>query len=537
MTSVRIRDLLKFPENGNNATDTVLNGIHFNLTALRHFNYTLYSNGTISNGSNCWLSFDKYKPAILSNGTFINATSCYFPIENIGTRGGVGIAFASLFAISIVFALIGLRKHGSTYLPLDKRWALVGRRWQWYWMIFVGICGTVSCFMSIDVDRSYLQSTAIILQSFFYYLAFPSVLAAIWEGVRNWGSWQERQVQDRDNFAFVAATTREKQEFYLPLIFYFFAFLNFFLTIPRSWTNIQKQRSFDQQETLARPTATDGRFKSASFVAIVCVLLICYSLGHSLYRYKSRPQGRVNVAYYIAVTPLKFTLTIPIAALRIGFGIVSVFEWTISPLKYNGNPGWIYGFGYTPILLILTIFNIYGYLDPNEDQDLIRQRIERGRSADDELGVDRKSKKPHWWHRSRPDFTVGPTGTDLDSRFRCLVPQVGGGAATQQNIQKNIEMGVLDPNKYKDLEVPNQGSSSKVLLNQPGWPQKNNPVAGAKKEEVDMKITQSNVDDTLDPEAKTGSKISRSNSATTAFSGETLTSPTRTQKVRSMLDI
>ena len=96
MPIFQARELLQLPDNPNNATDTVINGIHFNRTALDFFNYTLYSNGTLSNWTNCWLTFDIYRPHMLPNGTFLNATSCYSPIKGISQRGGVGIAFASL---------------------------------------------------------------------------------------------------------------------------------------------------------------------------------------------------------------------------------------------------------------------------------------------------------------------------------------------------------------------------------------------------------------------------------------------------------
>src|SRR5437016_5507383 len=99
------RELLEFPINPDNATDTTINGIHFNKTALDYFNYTLYSNGTLSNGTNCWLTFDIYKPHMLFNGTFLNGTSCYVPIEGVGTRGKVGIAFAVFFALTILFSV------------------------------------------------------------------------------------------------------------------------------------------------------------------------------------------------------------------------------------------------------------------------------------------------------------------------------------------------------------------------------------------------------------------------------------------------
>jgi hypothetical protein len=185
MPLFNIRELISFPP-GSNSTDTVINQIHFNRTALDLFNYTLYSNHTLSNQSNCWLTFDLFQPSMLFNGTFINATSCYTPIHDIRTRGGLGILFGCLFGLSILFTLVNLRKHGRLFLPNEKRFRAVGRRWQWYWMLFVAACGLISGFTGIDVDRDYLQSMSIILQSFFNALMMPGILATVWEAVRHW---------------------------------------------------------------------------------------------------------------------------------------------------------------------------------------------------------------------------------------------------------------------------------------------------------------------------------------------------------------
>jgi Protein of unknown function (DUF2434) len=225
MGLINLRDLVAFPSNGDNNTDTVINGIHFNTTALTHWNYTLYSNNTLSNVSNCYLIFDNWKPIILANGTFINGTSCYSPILPLETRGRLGAIFAALFAISIMFTLINLKKHGQMFLRENKRFRIVGRRWQWYWMLFVGACGMISCITAIDVDRDYLQDLSLVLQSLFYFCMGQAGIGAVWEGVRHWGSWQERQIVDADPFTLRQDDTRGKTEFYMPLAFYFFAFM------------------------------------------------------------------------------------------------------------------------------------------------------------------------------------------------------------------------------------------------------------------------------------------------------------------------
>jgi hypothetical protein len=123
-----------------------------------------------------------------------------------------------------MFTLINLKKHGQQFLRENKRFRIIGRRWQWYWMIFIGACGMISCITGIDVDRDYLQDLALILQSLFFWAMGQTTVGAVWEGVRHWGSWQERQIVDADPFGLKQDDKRGKSEFYMPLAFYFFAF-------------------------------------------------------------------------------------------------------------------------------------------------------------------------------------------------------------------------------------------------------------------------------------------------------------------------
>lgn len=243
---------------------------------------------------------------------------------------------------------------------------------------------------------------------------------------------------DPDPFALpqTTSTPRERTELYLPLIFYLFAWLTFFMTIPRSWNAIQLQRSPDQTLARAKPSATDARFKAGSVLAVVCVFLIIYSLQHSIYQYK--PRSKTSWVRHI---PLKFVLVLPLVAVRVAYGVASAFEWTISPLKLHVNNGWLYGLGYAPIILVLFIFNIWGGIDENEDRALITQRTARGRLADEELGL--QNKKPAWWRHLRSGYT----GNDPESRLKALTTEISGpGAApgtanTYQRGLDSIEMG------------------------------------------------------------------------------------------------
>jgi hypothetical protein len=89
-----------------------------------------------------------------------------------------------------------------------------------------------------------------------------------------------------------------------------------------------------------------------------------------------------------------------IVLVRVAYGVAIAFDFSISVLKYNSNPIWPYLLGYLPCVLVLAIFNIWGFIDKNEDKQLIRQRVERGQAADRELGI---KTKPNWWSKARGD--------------------------------------------------------------------------------------------------------------------------------------
>lgn len=208
------------------------------------------------------------------------------------------------------------------------------------------------------------------------------------------------------------------------------------MTIPRSWTKIQFQRSPEQQNALAKPTATDSRFKIAGFLAFFAWCTICYSLRHSIHHYKPRNRGLFNRLFgFLRYCPTKFLLTIPLLLIKILYATASAFVWDLSPLKANGNFGWMYGLGHAPALLILIIFEIWGYLEPNEDRALMTQRAQRERTSDGELGI---VKKPSWWSK-----LAGDRYLSNDARLKALTTEVGGGRATGRNIEEAIELGIL----------------------------------------------------------------------------------------------
>ncbi|KAI1813666.1 hypothetical protein GGS20DRAFT_552350 [Poronia punctata] len=400
------RDMPIWPP-GDNKTDTLIQGVHYNLTTLNHWNYTLYEgNWTLSNWSWCFLMDRPYTPPLLlENGTFVNSTWCYLATEPSGDRAHIGIAFAVLFALSLVFVFVNLARHGRLYLPATKRFYAIGRRWQWYWAIFTCAVALIGLFTGIDVDRYRVVQLPLILNVFFWYLLNMGALAMVWEAVRHWGSWMERQFVDPNPFVLQQYDKRGMFEFWLPLFFYLWLWLDFFMVIPRNWGPIELQRSPEQTVREAIPAATSIRFKIAPFFLLVSWLTINVSLWHSVRHYEPRNRGLINrIVGFVRYVPIRFVFMIPLALVVIAYQALAAWDFDLSPLKKDTNLVAMYVGGYTPTLLLVIILCASGFLRPNEDKELIRQRRERGNQLDQELGI---AKKPAWWRRLQRDPGTG----------------------------------------------------------------------------------------------------------------------------------
>lgn len=190
----------------------------------------------------------------------------------------------------------------------------------------------------------------------------------------------------------------------MPLVFYVFAFINFFLAVPRSWDSIELQRSPSQTLDRAKPFATDSRFKAAGFMALVAVAVICYSLEHSVYRYIPKPipggSGRKawgkQALFYIQGAPSQYLVAIVLLLIKIAYDIASAWDWNISPLRYGVHPGWIYGLGFTPAILLIILFNIVGLCEINEDKAIIVQRMEIETALASDTPLGKKSRMDKW---------------------------------------------------------------------------------------------------------------------------------------------
>jgi len=131
----------------------------------------------------------------------------------------------------------------------------------------------------------------------------------------------------------------------------------------------------------------------------------------------------------------------------IGYGAACAFDFSISPLKVDANLGFMYGLGWGPIAMIILIHEIWGYVDPNEDRELIRQRRVRGAEIDQEMGI---TKKPHWWSRLNGENRT----MNMNDHIARNVSEIGGGRATTRNLERSIEMGNMPASKRRDSNKP-----------------------------------------------------------------------------------
>lgn len=455
MSLLSARDIIPFPP-GDNSSDTFLGGVHLNLTTLEHWNYTLFSNNTLSNGSWCLLAWQPWTAdLVLDNGTFVNQTWCWSPVNPIGTRAGVGIGFAVLYGIAIVLTLVALNRHGRLYLPVTKRFYPIGRRWQWYWALFTSAAAIISLLTVMDVDRYYLPELPIILTSFFWFLMQMGCMAIAWEAVRHWGSWMERQFIDPDPFSLRDDDRRSKVEFWLPLVFYLFLWLNFFMIIPRNWTGIQHQRYPQQIIDEAIPAATDTRFKVAGFFLVVCWGLTLFSLRHSIKHYRPRNRGIINrFIGFVQFTPLRFKMLLPLAAVVPAYQELVAWHFEYSPLNVKGMNAAIYAGGYAPTLLIIYVQIVFGLINQNEDKELKRQRLVRGQQLDQDMGIVRK---PGWWRRINGEI-VDPNESMRDRLVRNVREIQGGKPSGQQSTAapNNVADNLGAPVEMSPLPSPSQ---------------------------------------------------------------------------------
>lgn len=294
------------------------------------------------------------------------------------------------------------------------------------------------------------------------------------------------------------------------------------MVIPRGWTFAQKQRSEAQISSSAIPAALDARFKAGSLLAICCLAVTVFRLAYS---------SRV---YHVQIPGILLQVVL-LVAIRLAYMLAGSWVWQISPYRLDVNIGWLYGLGYAPILLILYLLNLRGYLNENEERILIAQRASRGEGDTIRLepreyhvgSHPQKASALSWWSGSRgmtpyrsqssnpqpspnsEGFSTGTLSTDLHASG-----DESGQSWWQRRKQEEVDTTrkKSQPDGGPSWSHSGEGSSGNTLVTQRRWVEK-----------VDSSIrTASQTRPATDGDKKTSSTHSLQS---------------RPQAVRSMLDV
>jgi hypothetical protein len=292
------------------------------------------------------------------------------------------------------------------------------------------------------------------------------------------------------------------------------------MSVPRSWSNITDQGGIAQQTSMAKPAATDGRFKAGAIFLGIAYLIIWYCVRHNLHYY--RPHRRTPISFFsllIRQFPPQLTLALLTMAVYVGYSAAAAWIFNISIIKYDVAVVWPFALGYGPCILLLVIFNVAGYFEPNEDKALIQQRISRGRAADAEIGI---TKKPSWWSKARGDHHLD----DLQ-RLRGMVVDTN----VNSNQASNDDRARGEAVEMANLRPEDGARSTSNAFDTPS-------TLRSRSESRNRLTTTDSGGNLLPP--RRSERLARTpsnNSMASALTGNTLGTEPRQQTIRSMLEV
>jgi len=166
---------------------------------------------------------------------------------------------------------------------------------------------------------------------------------------------------------------------------------------------------------------------------VICWLITFFYLRHSIKHYCPRSTGLVRRAVgLLRFIPLRFYFLLTLSAVIPTYQALVAWNFAWSPLNVKGLNAAIYTGGYAPTLLIIYIQIIFGFVTPNEDLELKRQRRIRGADIDRELGI---APKPAWWRRIRQAAEGGGSNEHVRDRIARNVREIGGGKPPKRTLE------------------------------------------------------------------------------------------------------
>lgn len=259
------------------------------------------------------------------------------------------------------------------------------------------------------------------------------------------------------------------------------------------------------------------------------------SLWHSVRHYEARNRGWLNrVIGFIRYVPFRFLLMIPLGLVVVAYQALAAWEFDYSPLKKDTNLVAMYVGGYAPALLLVIILCVSGFMRPNEDKELIRQRRERGAQIDHDLGI---IQKPAWWRRLRGEAGTGDAVRDELYRN---VREVAGNRRVQQMAEQratNAEAAPATSNTFEMSSLhrsPSIASSTSPPAYSPSGRVRNDRTI-----QVAAGLLFPNASNPPPPPAENRGRNTESrgpvNRSSSTGTGVSITAPP--QKIKSMLDV
>ncbi|WBW71946.1 DUF2434 family conserved fungal multispanning membrane protein [Schizosaccharomyces osmophilus] len=329
----------------------------------RYF-YQVYGNGTVSNGTLCYLWRQQNWPSITEEGSVLNGVNCDSPVKKLAGHGAVGIVSACLGFLLIPLLILNIGKFNVAGATKGFQ-----RRAEFCWMILLILVMAVSGFAYIDVDRSLVQGISLCIFSFCFHSNVPMLVLVYWHYVSTYGfiRWRERTVVGEEMDGNERMQRIEKMEYGMPVVVYILAIIGFLLAGFHSWGKLARGEE---------GVATNARFKASAILNLLG--LLCCEGAFCMYLIEF---GRDRRKRWMSVNAGGLMVLI-----REVYGCLSSWNYHWNASNPKVNPGIAFGLGYLPELLLGLVICLYGLLTPGiaQVERLALQEVEEEKEKEEQ---------------------------------------------------------------------------------------------------------------------------------------------------------
>ncbi|KAG5356854.1 hypothetical protein CKK34_6234 [Yarrowia sp. E02] len=337
-------------------------------------------NGTLTNGPQCWLSFGDHVPKFVHieylDTYAIDGTTCDSPYYSMGAKGYLGALLSVGITAAMLVTFFNLRKHGMNFMHEPKAEELMsqggrpsktktaepgwirGRRLPWFLLLILGLMQILTGFFAVDIDRNYIQGTAVGMYGVFLSVCPVLGLMVSWEFIRRWGFFEERKLLEQDPYAIDQTDLKSKARIIPPIVFYMCCFFAMFMMVLRNWSKHLDYNTFFELDVR---WVIGGIFEVFAFI----------QLANSL---------RVTIIYYqVPQVPLvlPFMVFMNLLTEIYQVTVMVVNTKSVSPFYPSSSVILPVFLIYLPLWALTIAGNLSGLARDNEDQVILRLRALR----------------------------------------------------------------------------------------------------------------------------------------------------------------